>query len=183
VTPEARIETTEVGLVPAGDDGWFVLNARAGRWRIWEGVGARLTLEGDIGFAQLGVNLVVLAPGEPIGMYHLEADQEDFLLVAGEAILIVEGLERPLRAWDFVHCPPGTAHMIVGAGDGPCVVIAVGAREHRGDAEPIRYPVDETALRHRAGVQEESPDPRAAYAHLPPRRWSRYREGWLPDIG
>lgn len=178
---EARIEPTEDGLVPVGDDGWFVLNARDGRWRIWEGVGARLSLEGDTEFAQLGVNLLALAPGDPIGMYHREVDQEDFLIVAGEAVLIVEGVERPLRAWDFVHCPPGTAHMIVGAGDGPCVVIAVGAREHRRVAEPIRYPVDEAALRHRAGVREETPDPRVAYAHLPPRRWSNYREGWLPD--
>jgi uncharacterized cupin superfamily protein len=181
VTPEARIETTEVGLVPAGHDGWFVLNARDGRWRIWPGVGARLSFEGDIGFPQLGVNLVVLAPGEPIGMYHLEADQEDFLVVTGRALLIVEGVERPLQAWDFVHCPPGTAHMVVGAGDGPCVVIAVGAREHRNGPEPIRYAVDEAALRHRAGVRVQTNDPRAAYAHLPPRRWSRYREGWLPD--
>jgi len=180
VAPEARIEPTEVGLVPVGEDGWFVLNARDGRWRVWEGVGARLSFEGDIEFAELGVNLVVLAPGEPIGMYHLEADQEDFVVVAGEALLIVEGVERPLRAWDFVHCPPGTAHMIVGAGDGPCVVIAVGARAHRDDPEPIRYPVEEVALRHRAGVREETSDPRAAYAHLPARRWSGYREGWLP---
>ena len=130
---EARIEPTEDGLVAVGDDGWFVLNARDGRWRIWEGVGARLSFEGDTEFAQLGVNLLSLAPGEPIGMYHREVDQEDFLVVAGEAVLIVEGVERPLRAWDFVHCPPGTAHMIVGAGDRPCAVIAVGAREHRGD--------------------------------------------------
>jgi uncharacterized cupin superfamily protein len=181
VAREARIESTEDGLVPVGEDGWFVLNARDGRWWIWEGVGARLRFEGDTAFAQLGVNLISLEPGEPIGMYHREVDQEDFLVVAGEAVLIVEGAERPLRAWDFVHCPPGTAHMIVGAGDGPCVVIAVGAREHRHVAEPIRYPVDDAALRHRAGVQEETPDPRVAYAHLPPRRWSRYREGWLPD--
>lgn len=130
---EARIEPTEDGLVAVGEEGWFVLNARDGRWRIWEGVGTRLSFEGDIDFAQLGFNLLALAPGEPIGMYHREVDQEDFLVVAGEAVLIVEGVERPLRAWDFVHCPPGTAHMIVGAGDGPCVVIAVGAREHRGD--------------------------------------------------
>jgi uncharacterized cupin superfamily protein len=180
VAPEARIEPTEAGLVPIGDDGWFVLNAREGRWRIWEGVGARLSFEGDTDFPQLGVNLLVLAPGEPIGMYHLEVDQEDFLLVAGEALLIVEGVERPLRAWDFVHCPSETPHMIVGAGDGPCVVIAVGAREHQGDPESIRYPVDDAALRHRAGVREETCHPRVAYAHLPPRRWSPYREGWLP---
>lgn len=177
---EARIERTEHGLVPVGEDGWFVLNATEGRWRVWEGVGTRLSLEGDIGFDQLGVNLVVLAPGEPIGMYHHEIEQEDFLVVAGEALLIVEGLERPLRTWDFVHCPPGTAHMIVGAGDSPCVVVAVGAREHHDDPELICYPVEEAALRHRAGVEEETTDPRAAYAHLPPRRWSSYREGWLP---
>jgi uncharacterized cupin superfamily protein len=180
VARKARIEPTEVGLVPVGDDGWFVLNAREGRWRIWEGVGTRMSFEGDTEFAQLGVNLLVLAPGEPIGMYHLEADQEDFLVVAGEALLIVEGVERPLRAWDFVHCPPGTPHMIVGAGDGPCVVIAVGAREHQDEAEAIRYTVDEAALRHRAGVRKETVDPPVAYAHLPERRWSAYREPWLP---
>ncbi len=180
MTQEVRLESTEDGLVPVGDDGWFVLNARDGRWRLWEGVGARLTFEGEMDFAQLGINLLVLAPGEPIGMYHLEVDQEDFLVVAGEAVLIVEGIERPLRAWDFVHCPPGTAHIIVGAGDGPCVVIAVGAREHRDDPDAIHYPVDEAALRHRAGVREATGDPRAAYAHLPPRQWSPYREGWLP---
>lgn len=183
MSTEGRLESTEVGLVPVGDDGWFVLNAGDGRWRLWEGVGARLTFEGDTDFPQLGVNLLVLAPGEPIGMYHLEADQEDFLVVAGEALLIVEGVERPLRAWDFVHCPAGTAHMIVGAGVGPCVVIAVGAREHQDDSDAIRYIVDDAALRHRAGVREETGDPRAAYAHLPPRRWSAYREGWLPGDG
>jgi uncharacterized cupin superfamily protein len=180
VVPEARIEPTVDGLVPAGDDGWFVLNARDGRWRLWEGVGARLSFEGDMDFPQLGINLVVLAPGEPIGMYHLEVDQEDFLVVAGEAVLIVEGTERPLRAWDFVHCPPRTAHMIGGAGDRPCVVIAVGARDHEDEPDAIRYPVDDTALRHRAGVRQETGDPRAAYAHLPPRQWSHYRAGWLP---
>ena len=110
-------------------------------------------------------------------MYHAEADQEDFLVVAGEAVLIVEDAERPLRAWDFVHCPPDTAHMIVGAGEGPCVVIAVGARERYG---AIQYIVSEAALRHRAGVEVPTGDPSVAYAHLPKRRWSRYSEDWLP---
>ena len=176
MVPEAKLKPGEHGVVPSGE-GWFVLNARDGRWRVWPGVGARLSFEGDMDFPQLGINLIVLEPGEPIGMYHREADQEDFLLVAGEALLIVEGAERALRAWDFFHCPAGTEHMIVGAGDEPCVVIAVGAREHHGD---IHYPVDETALRHRAGVEAPTGDPKIAYAHLPPRRWSRYREGWLP---
>lgn len=178
--PEADLQPTDFGLVPNGE-GWFVLNARDGRWRVWEGVGTRLSFEGDMDFPQLGVNLLVLAPGEPIGMYHRELDQEDFLIVTGEALLIVEGVERPLRTWDFVHCPPGTAHMIVGAGEGPCVVVAVGARQHRGEAGAIHYPVEEAALRHRAGVGEDTPDPKTAYAHLSERRWSPYREGWLTE--
>jgi uncharacterized cupin superfamily protein len=128
--PEARLESTEHGLVPTGE-GWFVLNAREGQWRHAQGRGAYSQLEGEPAFSQLGVHLVVLEPGEPMAMYHWEADQEDFLVVTGEALLIVEGEERPLRQWDFVHCPAGTKHVIVGAGKGPCVVLAVGARSER----------------------------------------------------
>jgi uncharacterized cupin superfamily protein len=52
----------------------------------------------------LGMSIQVLAPGEPNSMYHWEAEQEDFLVLSGEALLIVEGQERPLKQWDFVHC-------------------------------------------------------------------------------
>jgi uncharacterized cupin superfamily protein len=75
-------------------------------------------LEGETFFAQLGINIVVLGRGQPMAMYHWEADQEDFLVLSGEALLIVEGEERPLKQWDFVHCPPRTNHVILGAGDG-----------------------------------------------------------------
>jgi uncharacterized cupin superfamily protein len=67
-------------------------------------------------FPDLGVTLAVIWPGQPSGLYHAETNQEDFLVLAGECVLLVEGEERPLRAWDFVHCPPGTAHVFVGAG-------------------------------------------------------------------
>jgi uncharacterized cupin superfamily protein len=115
-----------------------------------------------------------------MAMYHWEADQEDFLVLAGEALLIVEGEERPLKQWDFVHCPAGTKHVIVGAGDTPCVVLAVGARDRSTGPDWGGYTVDETALRHRAGVKEETNDARQAYAHVPAREATRYREGWLP---
>jgi uncharacterized cupin superfamily protein len=136
--------------------------------------------EGETEFPQLGVSLYVLGPGEPIGMYHWEADQEDFLVLSGEALLIVEGQERPLRQWDFVHCPAETKHIIVGAGEERCVLLAVGAREH--DAEPgrIGYTVDEAALRHGAGVERETSDPEEAYALFPEPEWTPYRKGWLP---
>ena len=176
---EARLAHTETGLVPA-EEGWFVLNAREARWHQGEGRGARLAFDGDTRFPQVGINLFVLAPGEPMAMYHWEADQEDFLVLSGEGLLIVEGEERPLRQWDFVHCPARTRHVIIGAGDAPCVVLAVGARERETSPDWGGYPVDETALRHGAGVERETNKVREAYARLPGREPTGCREGWLP---
>ena len=122
-----------------------------------------------------------------MGMYHWEADQEDFLVLAGEALLIVEGEERPLRQWDFVHCPAETKHIIIGAGAGagagdvPCLVLAVGARDRSTGPDWGGYTVDEAALRHGASVEQETTDPEEAYARFPQRERSRYRKGWLPE--
>jgi uncharacterized cupin superfamily protein len=177
---EAPLESTEHGLAARGA-GWYVLNAREARWRAADGRGAICDLEGEPGFEQLGVNPFVLWPGEPMSMYHWEADQEDFLVVAGEAVLVIEGQERPLRAWDFVHCPPGTKHVIVGAGDGHCVVIAIGARQHQDGPDWGGYPVDQAAARHGASADEETNDPTKAYARFQRRQPTSYRESWLPD--
>jgi uncharacterized cupin superfamily protein len=187
MVPEATLEKTEVGLVPRGE-GWFVINAREARWRHRGGRGDGLALTGwtdseaEAYFPQVGINLYVLGPGEPIGVYHWEADQEGFLVLSGEALLIVEGQERPLRQWDFVHCPPETRHMIVGAGDGPCAVLAIGGRDHAGeDCNGGAYVVDEVALRHGAGVEEETSDGDLAYARFPDPEPTRYRDGSLPS--
>jgi uncharacterized cupin superfamily protein len=180
VVPEATLESTEHGRV-AKDDGWFVLNARDGRWYAREGRPALCDLEGDTQFPQLGINIQVLWPGQPMAMYHWEADQEDFLVVSGEGLLIVEGQERALKAWDFVHCPRDTRHTILGAGGGPCVVVAVGARERSVDGPDWGgYPVDETAIRHGAGVEQETDEPEVAYARFEKRQPGPYRDGWLP---
>jgi len=180
MVPESPIEATETGQVPTGE-GWFVLNARDARWVHHDGRGAAMSFEGEVDFPQIGINLYVLAPGESMGMYHWEANQEDFLVLSGEALLIVEGKERPLRQWDFVHCPPDTKHIIVGAGEGPCAVLAVGAREHGDDETWGGYTVDEVAQRHGLSVERETSDAKEAYAHLPRRKPTRYRDGWLPD--
>jgi uncharacterized cupin superfamily protein len=179
MVPEARIESTEHGGVPGGD-GWFVLNARDARWYHAEGRSAVCVFEGETDFPQLGINVSVLQPGQPMAMYHWEVDQEDFLVVAGEAVLIVEGEERPLRAWDFVHCPSKTKHTIVGAGEGPCIVIAVGARDHQDTPDWGGYTVDEAAVRHDASAERETNEPREAYARFQRRDPTRYRDGWLP---
>ena len=180
MVPEAPLETTENGRVAKGD-GWFVLDARDARWYSREGRPALCDLEGDSEFSQLGINIQVLGPGQPMAMYHWEADQEDFLVVSGEGLLIIEGQERPLKAWDFVHCPPDTRHTILGAGAAPCVVVAVGARERSVEGPDWGgYPVDETAIRHGAGVEQETNEPEEAYARFEKRSPGPYRDGWLP---
>ena len=184
MVPESKPERTEHGLVPKGK-GWFVLNMRDAEWRHVDGRGAVSVIaddfEGERRFEQLGVNPFVLGPGEPMAMYHWEADQEDFLVLFGDALLIVEGDERPLRQWDFVHCPAGTKHVIVGAGNGPSVVLAIGARDRSTGTDWGGYSVEEAASRHGAGVEKETSDANIAYAHWAARTPTAYREGWLPD--
>jgi uncharacterized cupin superfamily protein len=175
--PEIPLRETKFGLVADGD-GWFVINARESRWRNAGHFGLYCDFEGKRRFRQLGINLNVLEPGQAIGLYHRERKQEDFLVLAGECLLLVEGQERKLRAWDFVHCPPGTNHMILGAGSGPAVVLAVGARGRR---KGVVYPVEALALAHGAGVEQEMTHPQEAYASFPAWVRCRYREGSLPD--
>ena len=176
--PEIPLRETKYGLVADGD-GWFVINTRESRWRDSGHFGHYCDFEGKRRFRQLGINVSVLQPGQPIGLYHRERAQEGFLVLSGECLLLVEGQERTLRAWDFVHCPGGTAHMILGAGSGPAVVLAVGAR---GGRKGLEYLVDPLALAHDAGVEEETTKPAEAYRGFPSFSRCRYQEGSLPEF-
>jgi uncharacterized cupin superfamily protein len=163
---------------------WFVVNAREARWFDRGPRGALCTFEREEDeFGQVGVNLFVLGPGEPMSMYHWEADQEDFLVLSGEALLIVDERELPLRQWDFVHIPAGVPHTIVGAGTGPAAILAVGARAHQDGDDWGGYPFSEMAMRHDASAERDTNDQREAYARFPGRQPSDYRDGWLPDLG
>jgi mannose-6-phosphate isomerase-like protein (cupin superfamily) len=175
---EAPLRETKHGLCPDGE-GWFVLNARDSRWRDYGPMGFGCNFEGKRRFPQLGINLNVLARGASLGLYHRENHQEDFLVLAGECVLVVEGGTRPLKAWDFVHCPGGTAHMIVGAGDEPAVVLAVGAR---GGRTGLRYLVDPAARKLGVSVETETTKPAEAYASFPRSARTTYRDAWLPDF-
>jgi uncharacterized cupin superfamily protein len=176
--PEASLRTTKYGLV-ADVEGWFVVNAKEARWRESVPFGTWCDFEGKRPFRQLGINVSVLEPGQSLGYYHREAAQEDFLVLAGTCLLIVEDEVRELRQWDLVHCPPGTDHMIVGAGDAPAVVLAVGARGLR--RKGLVYVPSETARRHGVSVDEETTKPTEAYAGLPRSSRVAYRDGLLPD--
>ena len=158
---------------------WFVRNVRDAKWWDRGARGSVADLVGDDA-AQVGVNLFVLGPGQPMSMYHWEADQEDFLVLSGEALLIVEDEERPLRQWDFFHCPPKVPHTIVGAGSGPSAILAIGARQSQDGPDWGGYPLSEVAMKHDAAAEEETNDPAAAYARFPQRQEGEFREGWLP---
>lgn len=107
-----------------------------------------------------GVNIQIMEPGQPNCRYHSEPVQEDFLVLHGECIVILDGEERSLTQWDFLHCPAGTEHVFVGAGVGPCAVLMIGSR--REDA--AHYPVNEIAARYDASVTEATDEPAEAYA-------------------
>jgi uncharacterized cupin superfamily protein len=180
MVPEARLVQRAGGLVPEGE-GWFVVNAREARWWTHEAFGSATTFENEeeTPFKEFGINIQILAPGQPNCMYHGENAQEDFLVLYGECLLLVEGEERPLKQWDFVHSPPWTQHVFVGAGDGPCAILMVGTRPEQ---EELLYPVAEVARKYDAGVEEETTSGREAYARFPKSREEPMREGALPSF-
>jgi uncharacterized cupin superfamily protein len=172
---EARFKETEGGLEPVSE-GWFVVNVADTAWWRSDVFGATCPLEGideqnapEARFQEYGINIHVVWPGQPNCMYHGEAAQEDFLVLAGECLLLVEGEERRLKAWDFVHFPKWTEHVIVGAGTGPCAILMVGSRAD----DRVAYPVSELAQKHGAGVEKETDQPSEAYARFP--EWRRER--------
>jgi uncharacterized cupin superfamily protein len=122
--------------------------------------------EGRIGtFPELGVNVRVLQTGQPAAMYHREGAQEAFIVLSGECVAIVEDEERPMRKGDFLHSPPGTAHVLVGAGEGRCAVLMVGARKRPLE---IEFPASSAATRYGASVEEDTYDRGVAYAGVSP---------------
>lgn len=171
--PEAPLADDGHGVAATGA-GWFVLNLAEARGERSPRVGHYTAIEPpDAPFEDLGINVHLLQPGQSGGLYHAEGAQEDFLVLAGECLLLVEEQERRMRAWDLFHCPAGTRHTFVGAGDGPCAILMVGARPDGG----AEYPVSELAVRHGAGLAE----PRSAedaYAGFPPAQPARFR--WPP---
>jgi uncharacterized cupin superfamily protein len=171
--PEAGLDDSGSGLAPVSD-GWFVVNVRDAEWWTSQAFGSGCGFESrEHSFPHFGINVSVLEPGQANCLYHSESQQEAFLVLAGECLLLVEGEERPLRPWDFFHCPAGVEHVFVGAGEGPCVVLMVGART---PDEVLRYPVSELAARHGASAEEETSDPAEAYARF--ERPSRARPGY-----
>jgi mannose-6-phosphate isomerase-like protein (cupin superfamily) len=183
---EAELEETEAGLVPRSA-GWFVANVRDLRWSERPGMGRSCALTGrdeyeaETFFPLLGMSIKVVAPGEPTTTYHWETEQEDFLVLAGEGVAIVDGQERPVRQWDFVHCPPGTKHAFAGAGDGGMVLLCASSRQFQKDGPWGFYCPDPVAAAYNAASPEETQDGELAYERFGPSRLIRYLPGLLPS--
>ena len=160
---------------------WYVLNARDCPWVEGDRTGLFVGFEDEENnpFPQLGVNVRILQPGQAIGMYHYEAGQEDFLVLDGEGVAIVESEERQLRKWDLLHCEPGVAHMIKATGDRPLLLVCAGARtdvQNNG----LMYPANDVARGHGLSVDADTADNRAVYADYS-FAWTEYQDGWLPE--
>lgn len=147
----------------ANSDGWFVLHTTDAGWMTSDRFGAGVRFEGQHRLPEIGVHLRILQPGEPACLYHRESAQEDFFVISGECTLVVEEQERALRAGHFVHCPADTNHVFVGAGEGPCVMLMIGARPANLE---LCYPVSETAGKYGASVAEQTSDAATAYGDM-----------------
>jgi mannose-6-phosphate isomerase-like protein (cupin superfamily) len=182
VVPEATLKDGGTGLVPASE-GWFVMSALDGHWFVTPGKGTGIPLTGcdeyeaETFFPMLGMAIRIVPAGEPSTTYHWETEQEDFLVLDGEGLLIVEGQERPVRKWDFVHCPPGTRHAFVG---GPLVLLCASSRQFQKDGPWGYYCADETAAKYNAASPEDTQDGSVAYARFPPSQETCY-PGGLPS--
>ncbi len=160
-------------------DEWFVVNVADATAYSKTESGTYVPFERDQRFADFGINIHWLEPGQPNAKYHSEGVQEDFLVLHGEAIAIVDNEERRLRAWDFVHCPAGVEHVFVGAGDGPCAILMVGARRDGDDCVGLEYPINELAARYGASSPETTADPEVAYSDWK-REYTQTRLPWPP---
>jgi mannose-6-phosphate isomerase-like protein (cupin superfamily) len=184
---EARFEDKGNGLVPVSE-GWSILNLRDGRWfDSGERHSVPLTgcdeYEAESFYPMLGMALRVLEPGAAMSIYHWETEEEDFLVLAGTPLLVVDGEERMLKQWDFVHCPPEAKHVLVGAGDEPCVIVAASSRQFQKDGPWGFYVKDETAAKYGASPPETTQQNSVADRDFPPSKESRYQDGWLPEVG
>jgi mannose-6-phosphate isomerase-like protein (cupin superfamily) len=183
---EANPEDKGHGLVPV-DEGWFVMNVRDARWsdKPEQGWSVALTgideYEAETFFPMLGMAIRVARQGDVLTTYHWETEAEDFLVLSGEGIAVIEGEERPLRQWDFVHCPPGTKHAFVGSGDDPFVLLCASSRQFQKDGPWGYYCYDEAAERYNAASPEDTQDGEIAYARFPDPRTARYPGGLLPE--
>ena len=150
--PEAGLEQTEFGLVPSGE-GWFVVNAREARWRI-DDLGAFTASRARRASSRSGSTSSCSRRASRWRCTTTRTTRRTSLC-------------SPARRWRSSRarsgrCGSGTCCIARSApatscsarARGPCVLLAIGSRS--GGEDWGAYPVDETALRHGASVEQET---------------------------
>ena len=91
------------------------------------------------GLSDFGASHVVLQPGAWSAQRHWhEGEDELVVMLSGEAVLVDDGGETPLRAGDIAAFPKndGNGHCLQNRGDAPCSYVAIG----RPGASDCHYP-------------------------------------------
>lgn len=159
---ESEYVAGEFGKSTKGE-GWSILNLAECVWLDSPQFGCFARLEGTEPFKDLGLNVHVLNEKQPACMYHSENKQEGFLVLFGECRVIVNDEERALKTWDYLHCPAGVEHLLVGGDNGPCALLMVGAR---GEDATLNYPVNEKARAFGGSADPATTNPKEAYAKV-----------------
>ena len=83
----------------------------------------------SLGIASFGVNVVEIAPGTSIPEHdEVARDQEElFIVLSGDATLVVDGVDHPAPTGTFARVDPEPRRTVRNDGDGPAEVLIVSA--------------------------------------------------------
>ena len=144
---EAQLKNYGSGLAPI-TEGWFIVNVRDAEWWSSETRGAACWFaneysEPPIEFAQLGINVTVLEPGQS-GVYHAETNQEgssSWGASAGSSSRATSDTSDPGTSWPAVvierKLPTFMPGVLVQVGNG-LGLVATGWLEGRRLAESLK---------------------------------------------
>ena len=90
-------------------------------------------LRAELGVSTLGINLIVLQPGQAGRIHRHERQEEVYLVLEGELSLLLEGEERVVPANGLARVAPDIRRQLVNRRPRRLVLLALGgAVEHEG---------------------------------------------------
>jgi len=92
----------------------------------------------SLGLQSFGMNVVELAPGETIPEHdETPTDQEEvFIVLSGEATMVIDGEDHPAPAGTFTRLDPEPLRTVVNRSDGDVTMLIVSAPRTSGYEPP-----------------------------------------------
>jgi quercetin dioxygenase-like cupin family protein len=105
-----------------------------------EQIGSWSLVRRTLGITSFGVNVVEIAPGATIPEHdELARDQEElFVVLRGDAVLVVDGEDHPAPAGTYARLDPEHLRTVRNDGDAPAEVLIVSAPRTSG-YEPMEW--------------------------------------------